>query len=82
MNQQGYISGETLLCAEDTNKVVVISKWESLEDWKNWKDAEERIKLDAALNKFQKNPTTYEPYVFSKYRAAAVQGFPPPLQKG
>ncbi len=23
----------------------------------------------------------YESYVFSKYRAAAEQGFPPPLQK-
>jgi len=81
MDQKGYISGETLLCAENTNKVLVISKWETLEDWSNWKTHKQRIKIDAALNKLQENPTIYEPFVFSKYRAAAQQGFPPSLQE-
>ena len=81
MDQKGYISGETLICAENTNKVMVISKWETLEDWNNWKTNEKRIKIDTVLNKFQENPTVYEPYVFSKYRVAAEQGFPSSLQK-
>ena len=81
MDQKGYISGETLICAENTNKVVVISKWETLEDWNNWKNNEQRKEIDARLNEFQDNPTVYEPYVFSKYKVAAEQGFPPPLQK-
>ena len=79
--QKGYISGETLICAENTNKVLVISKWETLKDWNNWKTNEKRIKIDTILNELQENPTVYEPYVFSKYRTAAAQGFPPPLQK-
>lgn len=79
MNQKGYISGETLLCAENTNKVVVISKWQSLEDWNNWKTSAERLEMDAILSKFQSNPATYEPYVFKKYKAAADMGFPAPL---
>ena len=80
MDQQGYISGETLICAEDTNKVVIISKWENLDDWNAWKSHPERIAIDEVLNKYQVNPTIYEPYVFSKYKVAAKQGFPPPLQ--
>ncbi|MCP3943066.1 MAG: antibiotic biosynthesis monooxygenase [Desulfobacteraceae bacterium] len=81
MHQKGYISGETLICAENTNRVVVISKWESLEDWNNWKTDIKRIEIDARLTELQENPTIYEPYVFSKYKTAAKQGFPPPLQE-
>ena len=81
MDQPGYISGETLICAEDTNKVVIISKWENIEDWKAWKSNPERIAIDKVLNEYQANPTIYEPYVFSKYKVAAKQGFPPPLQE-
>ncbi|MBT3176591.1 MAG: antibiotic biosynthesis monooxygenase [Desulfobacula sp.] len=80
MDQKGYISGETLICAENTNKVVVISKWETLKDWNNWKNNDQRIEIDARLNELQVNPTIYEPYVFSKYKVAAEQGFPLPLQ--
>jgi len=80
MDQKGYISGETLICAENTNKVVVISKWETLEDWNTWKNNEQRMEIDARLSKLQDNPTVYEPYVFSKYKAAAEHGFPLPLQ--
>lgn len=80
MDQKGYISGETLICAEKTNKVMVISKWETLEDWNNWRNSKKRMELDGKLSKLQDNPTIYEPYVFSKYRIAAEQDFPLPLQ--
>lgn len=81
MHQKGYVSGETLICAENTNKVVVISLWESLEDWKEWKTDVKRVEIDSRLNELQDNPTIYEPYVLGKYKAAAGQGFPLPLQK-
>ncbi len=81
MDQKGYISGETLICAENTNKVVVISKWETLEDWNHWKNNAQRKKIDSRLNELQDNPTVHEPYVFSKYKVAAEHGFPAPLQK-
>jgi len=80
MHQEGYISGETLICAENTNRVVVISKWDSLENWNNWKTDVKRTEIDVKLGELQDNPTVYEPYVFSKYKAAAEQGFPLPLQ--
>ncbi len=81
MDQKGYISGETLVCAEETNRVLVISKWESMEDWEAWKNNPERQVLDDEICKYQENPTIAEAYVFSKFRVAAVHGFPLPLQK-
>ncbi|MCP3874550.1 MAG: antibiotic biosynthesis monooxygenase [Desulfobacteraceae bacterium] len=80
MDQEGYISGETLICADQTNKVLIISKWESMEHWKAWEKSEARKKIDKMLSAVQEKSTEYEAYVFSKFRAAAVQGFPPPLQ--
>lgn len=81
MHQEGYISGETLICAENTNKVLIISTWESLEAWNKWRNSEKRLEIDNILAQYQVNPTVYEPYVFSKYKAAASLGFPRPLQK-
>ena len=81
VRQKGYISGETLIRVENTNKVAVISIWETLEDWNNWKTNEKRIEIDTLLNELQENPTEYEPYVYSKYWAAASLGFPRPIQE-
>lgn len=80
MNQSGYISGETLVNAQDTNKILVISVWESLEDWEEWKSNVKRQEIEVTMMKYQESPPVYEPYVFSKYKAAAGSGFPPPLQ--
>ena len=66
--------------AENTNRVLVISKWESLEDWINWKTDKKRMEIDNRLSELQDNPTIYEPYIFSKYKTAAELGFPHPLQ--
>lgn len=68
--QEGYISGETLICAEKNNRVLVISKWKSLESWNKWKNDTKRQKIDDSLSKFQENPTIYEPYMFGRYKTA------------
>ncbi len=81
MHKEGYISGETLICIEDTNKVMVISTWDSVDDWKKWIESKRRQEADRVLSQFQADPTVYEPYVLSKYKAAAKLGFPRPLQK-
>jgi heme oxygenase (mycobilin-producing) len=79
MNRQGYISGETLVSADDDCELIVISTWHKMEDWINWKESEERKTIDAQLEELQEMPTVYEPFVFSKYRLAAKAGFPEPL---
>lgn len=81
MNQHGYITGETLICAESPSKVMVISKWDSLKDWEAWKSSPKHRELNSILATYQYNETVYEPYVYKKWFAAADLGFPPPLQK-
>lgn len=75
MQQQGYISGETLICADDPHKIIVISTWHSIDDWSSWKGNEKRKKIDAILEKLQVEPTSYEVFVYSKYRMAVKTGF-------
>ncbi len=75
MQQQGYISGETLIGADDPQKIIVISTWHSMDDWNSWKESEKRKKIDAILEKLQSKPTSYEVYVYSKYRMAVKAGF-------
>lgn len=79
MNQEGYISGETLVSAGDARTVMVISTWQSMENWDAWRNDEARKKLDAGLEEFQESPTEYEPFVFSKYWISVQKGFPEPL---
>ena len=81
VEQDGYISGETLICADHPNKVMVISKWESLDYWNAWKNSKIRKIIENGLNKYEEQPSEYEAYVFSKYRTAVAQGFPSPLQR-
>ena len=71
MLQQGDISGETLIRADDPDT------WHSMEDWNSWKENETRKKIDDILEKLQVKPTSYEEYVYSKYRLAVKTGFKP-----
>ena len=41
MNQEGYISSETLWDAKDPFTVVVASNWRSLREWNIWKNSAE-----------------------------------------
>jgi heme oxygenase (mycobilin-producing) len=48
--QSGYVSGETLVSADNPNKLLVISTWVSRKRWEEWqankkrKDFEKRMK--------------------------------------
>jgi heme-degrading monooxygenase HmoA len=48
---KGYISGETLRDINNPQKFLVISTWNSLEDWKAWENNPERKQLREQLNK-------------------------------
>lgn len=34
--QQGYISGTTMVNLENPSEMLIVSTWESKEDWVNW----------------------------------------------
>ena len=46
---KGYISGETLRALDNPSKFVVLSNWNSAEDWKAWEKDPERAKLQEEL---------------------------------
>ena len=76
MKQDGYISGETLVSADDPLQVMVVSTWESREEWLKWLASEDRLVVDQRLAELQEKKTEYEPFVFSKYRLSVQQNFP------
>jgi len=57
MQQPGYISGETLHGVDDPNYYLVISSWESLEQWQRWFHNPERQKLSAEIDQNLEAPT-------------------------
>ena len=63
LGQPGYLSGLTLMEPDNPNKMLVISTWQSIEDWNRWKADDERIRLESMLEIYQKGTTRYEAYV-------------------
>ncbi len=49
MKAKGYISGETLRSADNPNRFLVISNWNSIEDWRTWEKSAERLELQKEL---------------------------------
>jgi len=57
MQQPGYISGETLHSVDDPNFYLVISTWESMEQWQNWFNNPLRQKLATEIDDSLESPT-------------------------
>ena len=63
LKQPGYISGETLKCIDRPGEYLVISTWQSLDDWKKWLKTQERKILEDKIDSITGKPTEYETYV-------------------
>ncbi|MDJ0721775.1 MAG: antibiotic biosynthesis monooxygenase family protein [Desulfobacterales bacterium] len=51
MGMQGYIASETWSDFDDPHKVVVVSMWQSIEDWQRWQDSPQRGEFVTELSK-------------------------------
>ena len=60
---KGYISGETLRSLDDHNNYIVITTWQSVDDWKKWEKNPERKKIQAKIEKLMARPTKAKIYV-------------------
>jgi len=60
MNQKGYISGETLKGISDPDEFMVISTWNSLEDWNAWDNNPARKEIQAKIDVILKEKTNCE----------------------
>ena len=58
--QDGYISGETLKSRDRLDVYLVISTWESEDDWKNWLKNKERQKIQGKIDALLGGKTAYE----------------------
>jgi heme-degrading monooxygenase HmoA len=64
MKTKGYISGETLRALHDSNKYIVISTWDSLEDWRAWEENEKRKEIQERIDALLRAPSAHEVYVY------------------
>ena len=58
--QAGYITGETLRSLDNPEEFMVISTWQSSDDWKNWLKSEERNKVQDKIDDLLGGETKYE----------------------
>ena len=62
MNQEGYIAGETLRNMNDPEDFIVISNWQSSEDWIKWLKSAERQQIQGEIDTLLGGQTQYEIY--------------------
>ncbi len=62
MNQSGYISGETLRNMNDPEEYIVISSWQSSEEWVAWLKSNERQEIQSHIDTLLGGQTQYDIY--------------------
>lgn len=62
MYQPGYISGETLCDTERPGDCLVISRWETVENWNNWVRSKERAEIDQKIEALTGEKAEYHIY--------------------
>jgi len=64
MSQPGYISGETLHSLDNPGEIVVISTWQTVEQWRSWVANKERLKIQDQIDMLLREKTGYEVYQY------------------
>jgi len=59
-NHEGYISGETLRNLERPEEFMVISTWQSSQDWKEWIQSEGRKEIQGKIDSILGGETEYQ----------------------
>ena len=60
---KGYISGETLRALDDPHNYIVITTWQSVDDWKQWEKNSERKKIQTKIEKLMARSTKTKIYM-------------------
>ena len=63
LDQSGYVSGETLRESSDPNRLLVISQWQGVGDWRQWEANTDRTALDEQIGPLLQEPTTIRVYL-------------------
>jgi heme-degrading monooxygenase HmoA len=62
--QPGYISGETLKRLDKTGEYLVISTWQSIDNWREYVVSRERNEIQSEIDARLSEDTTYEIYQY------------------
>ena len=60
--QPGYITGETLRNMDNPDEFIVISTWQSSEDWNKWLQSDERNEVQSKIDDLLGGETHYDIY--------------------
>ena len=60
--QPGYISGETFFNLDNPEDCLVVSRWETREDWERWLHSEERSEIQNKIEEVTEEQTEYTIY--------------------
>ncbi len=66
--EPGFISGETLRSITDPENYIVISTWQSNEDWNSWLASEDKKIVQEKIDNILGTETTYEAYNYPEKR--------------
>jgi len=64
MEQPGYISGETFKRIDRPGESLVVSTWQSMEDWRAWVRSDERRGTQEKIDHLLGEKTDYEVYTY------------------
>lgn len=60
LQQKGYISGETMRNCNNPEEFLVISSWQSVDDWENWLKSGERQDIQEKIDELLGGKTRYD----------------------
>jgi len=69
----GHISAETLVDAQDPCHILVISSWQSLDEWEHFKSSEARVSVHKQMEPFLVEPPKFHTYRYLSYERARRQ---------
>ncbi|MGD9364453.1 MAG: antibiotic biosynthesis monooxygenase [Desulfobacteraceae bacterium] len=64
--QPGYLSSKYIKKIDHPKDIIAISTWDSLEDWQNWYESEERREIQSKIDAIPGVKTTYQTYEDTK----------------
>ena len=62
--QPGYISGETLRNVESPEDYLVISTWQSVDNWNAWLSSKQRAEIQEKIDTLLGQKTEYSIYLY------------------
>ena len=62
--QPGYVSGETLRNVDHPEEYLVISTWQSVDNWKAWLSSKQRAEIQQKIDTLLGEKSEYNVYLY------------------